>query len=756
MSVLLRLLGLDANTAVHSVLDYYFNAARPLSSAALYLLIGVGLALALVNFLPFIKMRTSIRVWTFLLRVGMVGALLVVALQLELHLRLRVLERRHWVAVVDDSGSMSTRDAGGKSRFEAAISEVERVRDVVGDGVNLEVKSLSGAELGDAAGVGPTYIAGGIERAALNNAGVDRLLLLTDGRDTKRRDFTQLGGDIQGRGINLGVRLIGSTAPPPNLGIFAEPERSVVRLGEELVIRGSIFGEHAESEYVVYLKKNGEHFDPPVQKRIASEDRNHFVFTHTPQKSGSFTYTLELAVEEELSLSNTYNFRVEVVEEPIRLLMIEGYPRYEFKLYKTVLEVDPLVHFASIVHMPGGGLYAQGEPLHSNPEEGLITSQAELFQYDVVILRDVPRRLFRAGGDTSESRLRNIVEFVTRRGGGLVVTGGRDVFRAGGYEDTSLAQILPFDLSAHFGGEPQFEGMFFANIPQGAYGHPILRLFPDDPDKSRRRLNQLRELDGTNNVGRFKPLATPLMTRFVEGGDEGDGGAQREVPLMAYQSVGEGSVVGIAADTLWRWQLQPDFAEPPLETLLANIVRYVAPAPRQRAGSPYSRVVDGSPQVGQDVVLTTTLRDRNYEPIRGADLEVTVERPDGREMRLYPRDLPEQPGVYQYRVPVEAPGLHHVVARHGREEFETSFVSEAAVGEFGDLSVDGEAMEVLTAEAGGRLIGSIDQWLEEVSAEPATGVADRTLQVWNSPMVVLVFLLLLGTDCFIRKRQGLA
>ena len=39
---------------------------------------------------------------------------------------------------------------------------------------------------------------------------------------------------------------------------------------------------------------------------------------------------------------------------------------------------------------------------------------------------------------------------------------------------------------------------------------------------------------------------------------------------MAYHAVGEGKVVAAGIDTFWRWQLQPDFDDPPLQTLLAN------------------------------------------------------------------------------------------------------------------------------------------------------------------------------------------
>ena len=66
----------------------------------------------------------------------------------------------------------------------------------------------------------------------------------------------------------------------------------------------------------------------------------------------------------------------------------------QYRRIKAVLEVDSLVKLVSLSHIPGGGAHVQGEALHRNPQDGLISSPAELFKYDVVILRDVPRNIF--------------------------------------------------------------------------------------------------------------------------------------------------------------------------------------------------------------------------------------------------------------------------------------------------------------------------------------------------------------------------
>ena len=751
MSLLLRLLGLDGTTDVGSVERGVWEATGQVPAAVIFAVLGLSAILALVNFLPWVRMRTTVRIGTFFLRLAMGGVLVVVLLQLELHLQIRAGRKQNWVVLVDDSGSMATRDVGSQSRFDAARKDLDRIRRAVGEDVRLRVRTLSGMPLVERCGRGPTLVQGALRRAAAAGAGADRLIFLTDGRDTEARDLRPAGEDLAARGVGLAVKLYGSPRAPNDRGIFAQVRRTVLRLGEEVLLRGSIFGMAGDQPLPVDLKQNGKLIR---QITVKPKDRAQFWLSHRPRKEGVYNYTLELPQADSLRLNNAYTVKVHVVREKIRVFLIEGFPRFEFKLVKVALEVDPMVELSALAHIPGGGVYVQGKPSHRNPQKGLIASQAELFKYDVIVLRDLSRKYFRAGGDRTESSLRNVVEFVTKRGGGLVVLGGQDVYRAGGYEDSALMEVLPFDLSDSFSKEPQFEGMFFAGIPKTAYAHPILRMFAD-PARSRERLNSLRQLDGCNNVGRFKPLATPLMTRLVKITGAAAKPQSRDVPILAYQPVGDGKVVAAAVDTFWRWQLQPDFDDPPLQKLLANIVRFIAPPPRTRPGAPDIRLADGSPQVGQELLLSTTLKDKNFDPIRNADLEVIVTEPDGSRRRIYPRDLPEQPGYYDYRVPLEKPGEYAVDARYGKEHGRTSFIVEGSGSEYADLSPDPRSMKALADGAGGRVVDSIEGWLAGLDTRRAYQPAARDLQVWNSPAALVLFVLLACADCYLRKRQGL-
>jgi hypothetical protein len=728
-----------------------WHASRPVPPEWLWTLVVIGVVLALVNFLPQLAMRPSVRIGTFLLRLAALGLLLLVLCGVEYQAVVETNDRQQWTVLLDDSASMATRDVDNASRYAAAKTDLDRLRGALDGRVNLTVQTVSGAALGEEAGQGPTPFGSALKRAALARSRPDRLILLTDGRDSEARDLRRLGEDLRARDVKVSVRLFGSDQPPADTGITAEPERTAIRLGEELVIRGTITGGRGEES--ITIKEDGKEVGRVV---APAKGQGRFVARHRPKAKGQHVYTLELAANDAVPQNNTARFTVQVVQEKINVLLIEGFPRFEFKLIKSVLEVDPLVNLVSVCHIPGGGVHVQGEPLHKNAEQGLISAQADLFKYDVIVLMDVPRAMFRAGGDTTESRLQHIVQFVTKRGGGLVVLGGQDVYRAGRYGDSHLAEILPFDLSNRVGGEDQFDGLFYVSVPKPAYEHPLLQLLPD-PAGNRERLNSLRQLDGSNNVGRFKPLATPLMTRSIHAKGKGDTLVERESPILGYLAVGDGKVLAAAVDTLWRWQLQPEFADPPLTMLLANAMRLLAPPPGRKPGAPNVTVGNGAPQVGQDLLLATDLKDPNYDPITGADLLVTVTRPDGSLYRMYPRDLPEEPGHYAYRVALEQPGPYKAVAQYGKFVAIKEFLAGAAAGEFADLSVDKAGMARLIEGAAGETInGPLDAWLRTVDTRPAHQTVTRDLEVWNSWPVLLLFLGLVSMDCYLRKRQGLA
>jgi hypothetical protein len=715
--------------------------------------LGLGVLLAALSFLPAVKMGLRTRIYCFLLRLGMVALLILVLLRAHLQLNLEMGRQPAWLAVVDDSGSMGTKDVRGGARFQAATADLEAVREKAGRRVALDTATLSGAPLGREAGEKTdSHIHDAILRELAERPRLQRLLLLTDGRDVGEPDYTLTAEALKSRGVALDIALYGSEQPMPASALRAAPERSVIRLGESVAIRGSLTDAAGKASREVKLLEDGK---PVRTVSIASDSYGRFDLLYRPEKAGVHRYTLTLDAQGPDRQTAACSFFVEIRDEKINVLVVEGLPGYEFKLLKAAMSTDPLVHLVTVSHLPGGGIYVQGGALHANAADGVIAQATELYKYDIVMLLDVPRDLFRAGNDTNEVPLRLLGPFVQKRGGGLVVMGGQQVYRAGGYQDSPLAPLLPFDLTDSVSKSPQFPGKFNVNVVNNLHEHPLLRLLPDAA-ANREMWNALPRLDGCNNVGLVRPMARPLLARNVEIQLPNGLKEIREVPVLACLDFGDGKIVASSVDTFGRWQLQPEFDPPPLETLMGNLVRYLAPEAGSRAGNLNIVPADPTPALGQTVVLSTFLRDKNYDPVRSAELKVVVTKPDRQTLTIYPCDLPERPGYYEYRFPADQAGDWSAKLHKGKEQLTTRFVVRGGDDEYAELAADRAAMKTLAKAAGGTVVESVPDWLKGVDLRPASEPVTRDLELWNSPAVLVLFILLVCVDCYLRKRQGLA
>src|SRR6185312_12713457 len=116
---------------------------------------------------------------------------------------------------------------------------------------------------------------------------------------------------------------------------------------------------------------------------------------------------------------------------------MEGEPRFEMKFIRRAIGDDPNLA-VTILQRTAEDKYLRLDV--SNAEEvvgGFPKTREELFAYRAVILGSIEAAAF------SPDQLRMLADFVSKRGGGLLMLGGRRSFAEGGWGGTPLAEALP-------------------------------------------------------------------------------------------------------------------------------------------------------------------------------------------------------------------------------------------------------------------------------------------------------------------------
>lgn len=483
--------------------------------------------------------------WLMLLR-GAGLVLLVLALAKPTWTRESELVDAGRVAVVlDTSRSMSLPDASGAARYGRAKAAIERITKEVtgGDGPRLAVDlfDINGVPLKDGMPEKPTAdrtdLGKALTEAArqLRSRPVVGYVVVSDGMDNTGRpnfrDWEDTAVPIHGVGfrapesgdLDLAVR-------KPQV-----PERVMVHNELRVEVPVSKTG-GAAANATVTLKRGKETLASNKVALKAGNEEQVVVLTFTPRQPGAFVFTaaVEADVAERYLGNNTVNFPLKVDAEPIRVLYLEGFLRYEYKFLKARLEDDPDVAMLSEVRRVSPDT---GRPTHAP------FTEEQLKKFDIVILGDIEGSYF------AKAEYDLLLRWLDGKNHSLLVLGGYNSFGPDGFVKTPLAEALPvvFRVAPPF----QSEESFNLQLTEKGRSHPLFAL-SSDRVKDAAVWNEAPPLQGMGLVLRAKPGAEVLA---VNPKLQSDG---QPVPVIAVQRApGGGQVMVQAADTTWRWSRFP-------------------------------------------------------------------------------------------------------------------------------------------------------------------------------------------------------
>jgi uncharacterized membrane protein len=464
-------------------------------------------------------------------------------------------------------------------------------------------------------------------------------------------------------------------------------------------------------------------------------------FNAGPAGAKALQVSVEGIDSEENKANNVLSRLVSVEGTKPRILYIEGEPKWEYKFIRRAIESDQGLKLVSIIRTTQNKFLRQGVDSPGDLQDGFPATVDELFSYQGLIIGGVEANYF------TQTQQELIRQFVDRRGGGILFLGGRNGLSDGGWDKSSMAELLPVilpDRKDTFRRDPATAALTAAGRDS------LLCRIDDNPDRNADRWKNLPYLQNYQDTGTAKPGAVVLAEMTV---------GNRKMPLLATQNYGRGRTALFATSGSWRWQMSQPLEDISHEMFWQQLLRWVV------AGTHGQVISSTSKSVYSDdvrVPMRIEVRDKNYLPVTDADVRAHVMGPDGAAEDLEMRPDPTIAGVYTLDWAAVKPGSYVVetLAKRGEQELGrdvVTFKREDGVAENFRIQQNRELLEKLATQTGGRYYKP-DQ-LAKLSGDIAyseAGISIReTRDLWNMPVLFLVALVLRSAEWLLRRKWGI-
>ncbi|NLI00633.1 MAG: hypothetical protein GX446_14195 [Chthonomonadales bacterium] len=597
-----------------------------------------------------------------------------------------------------------------------------------------------------------TQIGTALRTALDDNTGapVAGILIVSDGGSNLGDDPVVWARRARALGIPVHTLGIGDPTPTRDIAVSEALADRVVRKDSEVRVfvgvRNRGFGGRTVT---LTLTRNGA----PVASRtvtLASDDAKQTVsFTYTPKQVGQFTYSVAVTrlPDETTYDNNARRYFQQVVDKKLRVLYVEGEPRWEYRYLRNAILRDDQIGFACFrTDVPDRPVAEGNLPVTAFPSD-----ERQLFAYDILILGDVPRQ------SLQNTHLRAIRRFVEDRGGSLIVIAGeRHMPHA--YADTIIEPLFPLSVGTAPDPVIMDEPFQWQRTPAGAQD-PVLRMHPDPAEDERiwRDLPGMLWMAGSQ---RAKPGATVLAVNPARSTAAGPR------PVVAVQPYGAGRCLMIMTDSTWRWRWK--VGDRHFYRFWGQVLRTMTPLDNP-GGNRFAQIsVDRAEyRPGDRVQVTARLLDEFYRPSRLPQLTATLSRVGsevpglGSERRSVSlRAVAGSPGLFTADLTAPSAGEYSLSLRApegGDAGATTRFLVQQVSLEAQQPEMHEATLRRIAEAGGGRYLRAEDvaAWAEALRAKPLTVKTTAETPIWHAPIVLIVAITLLATEWLLRRRAGL-
>lgn len=354
--------------------------------------------------------------------------------------------------------------------------------------------------------------------------------------------------------------------------------------------------------------------------------------------SRAWTVRLEPTGPDLLPQNNEARLALALVDRPLRVLYIDGYPRWEYRFLKNILAREKSVSFASTLLAVGRRYLQEGdEDLDAIPS----TAQ-EWAKWDVVMLGDVRPDVF------TDQQLSQLKDRVARGGAGLLWIAGEGAVPTA-WRTTPLGDLLPMSFSQ---GEASIRSFArdvlirptpladalgvmrledtpaTASSPSSADAAALAQTSPFWPQALSDPINTWARLRWVQNIepSTLKPAVETLAV--AQPIEIGEAERPRPSPAVLTMRFGAGRIIYVATDEIWRWRYGRGDQYP--ERFYLQLLRLLGRESVSRSGKP--AVLAISPEridLGQPARVSAEIVDQVLVENPPASLTVRITRAQG-------------------------------------------------------------------------------------------------------------------------------
>jgi len=558
------------------------------------------------------------------------------------------------------------------------------------------------------------------------------VLVLSDGLDT--------GGSVVSSTIPIDTFELERPFTPPRsarritLANVDFPLRVVVGWDTEVHAKLNARGMSGRT-VAVELWRNGRKLSETAAPFNADDQTREVAFPISEDRPGLVAYELRVNDPAADHDAKSHPFVIEVLETGNHVLYVQNSLGFDFKFLRKAIVSDRNLQLSAYVRWADGRVVniadSGGSPV------ALDFSPEGLAKQAVVILGDLPAEAL------SQAQWKGLRDFVDH-GGGLVLLGGPNSMASPDFAKNALGELLPVKVPA-----PYVEGSFAVEITDAGLHHPVFgSLFAQVKD--------FPALLTCNVPEAATPAAEVLMNANVHG---------TAVPLIVARRFGQGRVITVLTDTIWRWRLAArgwEAEHSPYDTFWTQLMDWLIPKERGKQENEMNLFTERPVYLaGERPEVRAILRaSGSAQP---AVLPLQVRTPDGKTFDYQMKSAMLQTSAGErvpgYRVEVEPtePGIYSASSKTTvagvAVEGETHFVVKPPATEITGKPIDRELLAGLAEKSGGHFypIDRWDGWRADLHYPEQHFSRVRLVDLWNQPVVLGLFMAMLAMDWTLRK-----